>query len=174
MSKQTVTVDVREDIRSGREPLGKILQAVDRLNPGEKLRLLAPFKPAPLFSLLAQRGFSHEATPLDGGDWEVLFSPGAAPAEATPGPRRSSPRPPVQSPAPAKAIVEVDARGLEPPEPLVKILEAVASLPSGSQLRALTDRRPMHLYAQLQERGLTGETEQQKDGTFVTLIRHSA
>ena len=68
-------------------------------------------------------------------------------------------------------VLEVDARGLEPPQPLVTILEALATLPEGARLRALTDRRPMHLYAQLEERGFVGESEEQKDGSFVTNVR---
>src|SRR5208282_5549672 len=68
-------------------------------------------------------------------------------------------------------VVEVDARGLEPPQPLVKILEALAALPAGAELRAFTDRRPMHLYAQLEERGFAAVTEEQPDGTFLTHIR---
>ena len=70
-------------------------------------------------------------------------------------------------------LILVDARGLEPPQPLVKILEALAGLPEGARLRARTDRRPMHLYAQLQERGFVGETEEQEDGSFVTHIRRT-
>jgi quercetin dioxygenase-like cupin family protein/uncharacterized protein (DUF2249 family) len=67
--------------------------------------------------------------------------------------------------------VEVDARGLEPPQPLVKILESLGTLTPGGRLRARTDRRPMHLYSQLEERGFTGETEEQPDGSFLTQIR---
>jgi len=73
--------------------------------------------------------------------------------------------------ADAAPVVEVDARGLEPPQPLVKILESVAALPAGAELRACTDRRPMHLYAQLKERGFAAVTEEQPDGTFLTHIR---
>ena len=62
----------------------------------------------------------------------------------------------------------LDARGLEPPRPLVVILEALSGLPEGSELRARADRRPMHLYALLEQRGFTGETEQQHDGSFIT------
>ncbi len=68
-------------------------------------------------------------------------------------------------------IIEVDARGLEPPQPLVKILEAVSNLPQGAELRARTDRRPMHLYAQREERGFKGESEEQPDGSFLTYVR---
>jgi uncharacterized protein (DUF2249 family) len=68
-------------------------------------------------------------------------------------------------------VIEVDARGLEPPQPLVKILEALAGLPEGARLRARTDRRPMHLHDQLEERGFVGESQEQPDGSFVTHVR---
>ena len=69
-------------------------------------------------------------------------------------------------------VIELDARGLEPPQPLVTILEAVTTLSPGAMLRARTDRRPMHLYAQLEERGFTGDSQEQADGSFITHIRH--
>jgi uncharacterized protein (DUF2249 family) len=52
----------------------------------------------------------------------------------------------------------------------VKILEALSALPDGADCLARTDRRPMHLYAQLAERGFTGQTEEQEDGSFITRI----
>lgn len=67
--------------------------------------------------------------------------------------------------------VTVDVRGLEPPQPLVRILETLATLPGDVALRAHTDRRPMHLYAQLELRGFAGESEEQTDGSFITHIR---
>jgi uncharacterized protein (DUF2249 family) len=74
----------------------------------------------------------------------------------------------------AKAtMVELDARGLEPPQPLVVILEALAGLPAGGEMRAQTDRRPLHLYSLLQPRGFIGETEERHDGSFVTTIRRA-
>ncbi len=69
-------------------------------------------------------------------------------------------------------LLEIDARGLEPPEPLVRILEAVTTLPEGMTLTAHTDRRPMFLYPQLEERGFTSETEEQSDGSFIIHIHH--
>jgi uncharacterized protein (DUF2249 family) len=67
----------------------------------------------------------------------------------------------------------VDARGLEPPQPLVAILEALGRLPQGGVLQARTDRRPMHLYPQLEARGFTGTSQEQDDGSFITHIRHA-
>ncbi len=123
--------------------------------------------------MLAQQGFSHETTPTANGDYEVLFtrSPEKSSApEETPGRPQSTPAT-KHATCTGTPVLEVDARGLEPPQPMVKILEAVATLPKGAQLRALTDRRPMHLYAQLEERGFIGESEEQKDGSFVTHVR---
>ncbi len=177
MSQQTVTLDVREDIRNGHEPFGKIMQTVAGLKHDEQLRLIAPFEPAPLYAVLARRGYAHQSRLTPEGDFEVLFTSSSADVagpETTAAPTRS----PLGSPNGActgTPVIEVDARRLEPPQPLVKILEALPGLPEGARLRARTDRRPMHLYAQLEERGLVGETEEQPDGSFVTQIhwRHS-
>jgi uncharacterized protein (DUF2249 family) len=65
----------------------------------------------------------------------------------------------------------VDARGLEPPEPLERILESLAGLPADGELLARTDRRPMHLYPLLEARGFTATTEENPDGSCVTRIR---
>jgi uncharacterized protein (DUF2249 family) len=172
MSHTTVKLDVREDIRNGREPFGKVMQTVAGLKDSERLLLIAPFEPAPLYAVLAQQGFSHQSKPTTAGDWEVLFTrgPGAS-AEPSVTAAFSQPR---QGSKPRSCsgppVLEVDARGLEPPQPLVKILEALATLPEGARLRALTDRRPMHLYPQLEARGFVGESEEQKDGSFVTRV----
>jgi len=69
------------------------------------------------------------------------------------------------------ATVQVDARGLEPPQPMVTILEALNALPPGAQLHAHTDRRPMHLYPLLEQRGFSATTEAEADGSFLTIIR---
>ena len=167
MSSKVVTVDVREDLRRGREPFSKIMSAVDQLQPGESLRLLAPLEPVPLFGVMMNRGFTHQAKAIGGGDWEVLFE--RAPGTAN-GPAPAEPPP---CPARPPKFVEVDARGLEPPQPMVKILEALAALPAGGELRAHTDRQPMHLYAHLETRGFRGESEEQKDGSYLTHIRRA-
>jgi hypothetical protein len=68
-------------------------------------------------------------------------------------------------------ILEIDARGLEPPQPLIKILEAVASLPPDAIILARTRWRPALLYTQLDERGFSGESQEQPDGSYITHIR---
>jgi uncharacterized protein (DUF2249 family) len=164
MSQNAVIVDVRADIRAGREPFSRIMAAVAGLVEDQDLVLLAPFEPMPLYSMLGQRGFGHASKALDNGDWEIRFS---RKLETIGGSQNTRPAPAEDT---AVSLLEVDARGLEPPQPLVKILEALATLPNGANLRAHTDRRPMHLYAQLEERGFTAETAEQPDGSFITYV----
>ncbi|HEX7653197.1 MAG TPA: DUF2249 domain-containing protein [Verrucomicrobiae bacterium] len=71
-----------------------------------------------------------------------------------------------------ESIIQLDARGLEPPQPMIKILAAVAELAPGTILAAHTDRQPMLLYPQLNQRGLIYETWRQPDGTHLTHIRY--
>jgi uncharacterized protein (DUF2249 family) len=173
MSQTVVRLDVREDIRNGREPFARIMQEVAQLKSDEQLLLIAPFEPAPLYAVLTQQGFSRQTKPTETGDYEVLFtrSSRASPGSDTPPAPGETRRPPQSSSCSGPAMLDIDARGLEPPQPLVKILEAVAAMSQGARLRAHTDRRPMHLYAQLEERGFIGESEEQSDGSFVTQIR---
>ena len=68
-------------------------------------------------------------------------------------------------------VVTLDTRGLEPPEPMVLILEALTTLPPGTNLQASTDRRPIHLYPLIEQRGFRAETIPAQDHGFVTVIR---
>ena len=78
MRERIIELDVRDDLRRGREPFSKIMLTVAQLKAEESLRLLAPFEPKPLFAVLAQQGFSYVSKALDSGDFEVLFSRHAA------------------------------------------------------------------------------------------------
>ena len=73
MPDTIITLDVREDLRAGREPFPRIMEAVGRLRDGERLRIVAPFEPRPLIGVLAAQGFTATITPLD-GDFEIVFS----------------------------------------------------------------------------------------------------
>src|SRR5579859_4986510 len=74
MNNQIVTLDVREDLRSGREPFTKIMTAATALRRGGNLLIIAPFQPVPLLSVLKKLGFSYTANRTDSGDWKVLFT----------------------------------------------------------------------------------------------------
>ena len=72
---QPFELDVRPILREGGEPFPQIMQAVAGLQAGQALKLLATFRPVPLFQAMQKKGFSYEAREIGGGDWEVIFSP---------------------------------------------------------------------------------------------------
>ena len=70
-------------------------------------------------------------------------------------------------------VTQVDARGLMPPEPLVRILAALETLPTGQTLRAITDREPCHLFGEAEQRGFRHASSAQSDGSWVTLLERA-
>lgn len=71
-----------------------------------------------------------------------------------------------QGPAP------LDLRGLQPPEPIVRIFEALERSP-GEPLRAILPHEPVPLYALLRERGYSYSGAQRSDGGFELLIERT-
>ncbi len=147
MTEVFVDVDVRPILRAGGEPFGRIMEALDTLQPGQGLRLFATFKPVPLFGVMGSKGFSHEAIELDDGEWEVLFRPVAtADVDISPAPAAGTepwPRP----------VIELDNRDLDPPEPMARILLATEAVRSGEVVSALLAREPRFLFPELTKRG---------------------
>jgi uncharacterized protein (DUF2249 family) len=154
-----VRLDVREDIRAGREPFARIMTAVDELLPDGVLVLRAPFEPAPLYRVLGRRGFAHWTECLGPDDWVVWFFRASETSESA----EAAAAPPATPPA-ASSTVRVDVRGLEPPFPMVRVLESLETLASGQLLEVWHDRRPIFLYPQLEERGCRHLTDEPAPG----------
>ncbi|WP_449620268.1 DUF2249 domain-containing protein [Robertmurraya sp. Marseille-Q9965] len=64
----------------------------------------------------------------------------------------------------------LDNRGLEPPNPMMRTLQALEKLEKGKSLKIINDRRPMFLYEQLDELGYKHTTEPNEDGSFTIEI----
>lgn len=67
--------------------------------------------------------------------------------------------------------VELDNRGLEPPQPMVRVLDALEGLADDDVLVVRNDRRPLFLFPELEERGYAYETEPLEEGGFLITIR---
>jgi uncharacterized protein (DUF2249 family) len=161
-----VYLDVREDVRVGREPFARIMAAVDGLRPDGVLVLRAPFEPVPLYRVLARRGFAHWTESGEAEDWRVWFYREDATVDPAAGlPSRATAEGSAGAPPPAREVaVRLDVRGLEPPLPMVRVLEAVETLAPGQCLEVLHHRRPVFLYPQLEERGCRHATDEPEPG----------
>jgi uncharacterized protein (DUF2249 family) len=144
-AEHRLDLDVREDLRRGEEPLSKIMTAVTELGSGGVLVLRAIFEPMPLYRMLGRRGFAHWTEQHSADDWSVWFYPD---------------------------LVVLDVRGLEPPEPMVRVLTAIDRLAPGQRLEVHHGRRPTLLYPQLEDRGFVHETDEPESGLVRIVIRH--
>ena len=77
----------------------------------------------------------------------------------------SRPMPPLRLDAPPA----MDLRGLQPPEPIVRIFQALERTP-GAPLRVILPHEPVPLYGLLRERGYTYAGSPRADGGFEVLI----
>jgi uncharacterized protein (DUF2249 family) len=159
-----VDLDVREELRAGREPFARIMGAVRDLAPGSVLRLRAIFEPAPLYGVLAKKGLSHFTERIASDDWRVwFFRDAGAPA---------APSAPQSAITEGDDVVILDVRDLEPPEPMVRTFEALETLPRGKTLVQLNVRVPQFLLPKLDERGFSYEIHEQSADLVRVFIRH--
>jgi uncharacterized protein (DUF2249 family) len=154
-----VEVDVREDLRNGREPFSKIMAAVGALHDDEVLHLRAIFEPAPLFALMAKRGLSYESVAHAPDDWSVWFWKRDAEREIEVAPANESlPLDPIQQST--TETLELDVRGLLPPEPMLRTLAALDTLPPDHVLLQINSRVPQFLLPILAERGFACDVDE--------------
>ena len=145
-------LDVRPLLASGRDPFAEVMSVSAKVPPGGFLVVDAPFDPAPLRRVLAGKGFTSLGRQMGPGHWRICWrreEPAAAAVvevEETPMPARG--------PEPWKAAdgTHLDVRGLQPPEPMTRVLDLIDQ----EELDSLVlhhDREPVLLYPMLAERG---------------------
>lgn len=151
--ERILELDVRDDLRNGNEPFSRIMAAVGALEKDQALHLRTTFEPVPLFTVMQKRGFHHSALRHASDDWSVWFYRGDAPG--TQPARESASMPAGDSSPPPVALtdVRIDVRGLEPPEPMLRTLEALEALPAACALLHVNVRVPQLLLPILRERG---------------------
>jgi uncharacterized protein (DUF2249 family) len=142
-----ITVDVREDLREGREPFGRIMAGRAEVPNGGALVVRAIFEPAPLFRVMEKHGFAAYSERLADDDWRVWFHP---------------------------PVVELDVRDMEPPEPLAHTLAALDALPPNGTLVQVNVRVPQFLLPKLEERGFTYEVRELAPDLVHLLVRRAA
>lgn len=153
-TRRQVHLDVRDDLRRGEEPFAKIMAAVTALGEDEVLALRAPFEPVPLYEVLARRGLAHWTERHDATDWCVWFYRADTVA--------------------VEPVAVLDVRGMEPPGPMVSVLERLGTLAREETLLVIHDRRPVFLYPQLEARGFLHSTDDSEPGIVRIRIRHVA
>ena len=170
MNSSTDSVDLTQfDVRTipCRVKHGLIFKRWADLPVGGHFVLINDHDPVPLYYQFAAQfpnAFTWEYLVAGPEEFQVKIT---RLAETTNPAVVAPPRPPSAS---ASCGETLDARGLEPPEPMVRILTAVEGMPSGATLHAVTDRRPIHLYGELDTRGVQYASNERPDGSWVTTL----
>lgn len=192
-ASRILDLDVREDLRSGREPFERIMHARQALAEDGILRLRAIFEPKPLYGVLGKQGFNHWTERLADDDWRIWFypsdrgasetaAPAAAGTEAIPsdgaasGPRRSKgpSLPNCGTPRPEPGDMHIlDVREMEPPEPMVHTLAALETLAPGHTLVHINARVPQFLLPELENRGFQYTIREEQPGVVRVFIRRA-
>jgi hypothetical protein len=166
-STATTRLDVRQMLAAGGEPLGEIMRAAARVEPGKAMILDAPFDPAPLRRVLGNKGFAAHPVELAADHWRVYF--------------RREASVPAQAPAPSgprqwreQGGLHIDVRGLEPPQPMVSILRLLETSPSDTVVTVHHEREPLMLYPELAERGWTHAIVPGDPGEVRLVLRRAA
>jgi uncharacterized protein (DUF2249 family) len=163
-----IDLDVRPLHERGEEPFAAIMEAVRDTPVNGVLLLRNTFDPVPLYDVLAARGFDHWTFQERHNSWEIWFRrtrPDRAPAASASSSGLDWSRP--------TAEVTIDVSELVPPEPMIKILEALESMPEGGVLLVRHVRRPMHLYPRLDEMGYRHDTREIEPGRVEVLIERA-
>jgi uncharacterized protein (DUF2249 family) len=166
------TIDSREfDVREipCRIKHGQIIQKWLELPVGDYFVLVNDHEPVPLYYQF-EATFKGEFTWEKAGTSEDCFKIRIGRIAAAKG---ATPAVPQACATPQATTGELDVRGMEPPGPMVEILKAVEQLSSGATLRARTDRRPLHLFAELDTRGIRYNSESLADGSWLTTLNRA-
>lgn len=153
-------LDVRPILAQGGDPFGRILRAAQALGPAEALHLVVGFEPRPLYATLGGLGLAHHTERTHDVFHVWFYRAGQRPGAASPSPER----------VPLLPVVELDVRGMEPPNPMMTILERLAELGPGARLRVHHHREPVHLYERLRLRGYAARTERRGEGDYLVHI----
>lgn len=183
MDKQNakiVELDVREQLRNKLEPFQLIMDAVKTLGQDDIFVLHATFKPTPLLGFLKMKGYASKSVQQqeDKDHWITTFvnkknkqwleesddDSGARSSEASRERKRKEPD------CDGPNVIELDNRGLEPPQPMVRTLAALDRSRPGDVVKIHNDRVPVFLIEELNSLGCSFTVEDQPDGSAKVTI----
>jgi uncharacterized protein (DUF2249 family) len=194
-----INLDVRPYLRKKLEPFQLIMDTVSSVSKDQILLLHATFKPTPLLGLLKMKGYSNRVEMIKPDHWITAFAhksmgkealetidfslyadleegeaveplpeePDCSRADPEAGEAIATAAPEAET---AGRVTELDNRGLEPPQPMVRTLKALEKCSPGDKVVIHNDRVPMFLIEELKQLGYPYSIEDQADGSAKVTI----
>lgn len=163
--EKILQLDVRPIIDSGRDPFLEIMSAIKSLKEDEVFHLINSFEPIPLYTVLEKKGYDHWMEKTD-ETFNVFFFRNKeknAEKEKTISEDKITDKD-------FENVIELDVRGLAPPEPMMMILENIWRVDEKTVMVVHHHREPMMLYPKLEERGYSAVTNRINDNYFKVVI----
>ncbi len=163
-----ILLDVRPIINTGKDPFLEIMSTVKALKEDDIFLLINSFEPIPLYSVMGKKGFDYKIIKEE-EVYKIYFFKNNVPASST-GENTENGLTSAQIPHNYENIIEIDVRELTPPEPMVKVLEALSKVDYKTVLVVHHHREPLMLYPKLEERGYKAISNKINDNYFKVII----
>ncbi|QOS79793.1 DUF2249 domain-containing protein [Paenibacillus sp. JNUCC31] len=185
-----VELDVRPHLSKKLEPFQLIMDTVKGLRTEDVFVLHTPFKPTPLLGILKLKGYSNSSERKSSDHWVTTFihkrnmnsakalsemALSGSEADSEPDSDEESASCAGHPEANVVAVrgnecleaptVELDNRGLQPPQPMMRTLAALERCKPGDIVVIHNDRVPVFLIEELNNLGCPYMIEDQADGT---------
>jgi uncharacterized protein (DUF2249 family) len=165
--RSEIMLDVRPIIESGTDPFKAIMKTVKEMRADEMLHLVNSFEPVPLYSVMERKGYTH-ASEKQGSEWHIWFW---KKEETDRQPDTGYATPSGMGIKEEGKIVQIDVRGLEPPQPMVTILEKLNQIGENTTLLVHHHREPVLLYDKLEELGYEATTNKIEENYYKVSIK---
>ncbi len=165
--KNITALDVRPIIESGQDPFTDIMSKVKTLKEDEVFLLINSFEPIPLYSVMERKKYDH-VTIKKPDEFNVYFikkeeiSAGQKSLDEKAEDSNITNEP--------EELIELDVRELEPPEPMLRVLEMLTKMSDNSVLLVHHQRDPLMLYEKLEERGFQGAAHKIEENYYKVII----
>ncbi len=167
-----INLDVRDDIKNGADPFQKIMKAVNDLKGDEALYLTNSFEPFPLYSVLKNKGFEHITNRTNEGFQIIFFrdKTGNITNKISEEADENNFTDEDLKNLAHQKNTQIDVRGLEPPQPLLRIFEILENLKGDESLYIIHERKPVHLYPKLKDAGYKFLTEETSEDLYTIKV----
>jgi uncharacterized protein (DUF2249 family) len=166
-------LDVRMQIEQGKDPLPEIMETVNSLKADERLLLINSFEPIPLIRILQSKQYrvtvnkiaenvvhtyiERTASSVSDSDKSVSgsFRTFGAIREKF-----------------ADRLVYIDVRSLEMPQPMIRIIDKLNTLPAGHALYVHHKKIPLYLLPELKAKNFNYVLFQENTSVFMIIYKH--
>ncbi|MBN9484024.1 MAG: hypothetical protein BGO70_03320 [Bacteroidetes bacterium 43-93] len=144
-------LDVRPVIEGGKDPFKNIVERLKKLAKGEVLKLINSFEPTPLIQILKKEGYEYYVETIDDNEVHTYFYKETEAVFKQPQSNTGGDWGGIVGKY-ENALVTIDVRHMEMPQPMLTILSELEHLLADKALYVFHKRIPVFLLPELQER----------------------